>query len=101
MNGGIEYNGRTLATFLASTGILGILAAGMLSVASDARIAIQVAEQHGQEILLIRGELNALREELRERTRDRFTSTDARQFNKYMEDRLDRIEDSLDGHLEK
>jgi type II secretory pathway component PulK len=94
-------NGKTFATFLASTGILSILAAGMLSVASDARIAIQVAEQHGQEILLLRGELNALREELRERTRERYTESDHLQFQKYIEERIERIEQSVDKHLNK
>ena len=83
---------KQLVATLVGTGILGVISAGMLSVANDARVAINVAEQHGQEILILRGEIVALRQELATRTSDRFTSKDHTQYDRYITERLDRIE---------
>ena len=68
-----------------------MVAAGMLAVSNDARIAINIAEQHGQELLMIRGELAAVRSEMLERTKMRYTSRDALQHEKYVERRLSEI----------
>ena len=81
---------------LAGTGIIGVFAAGMLSIASDAKIAIKVAEQHGEELLMIRGELTAIRQEMIERTELRYTSRDAEASEKYIERRFDVIEAALE-----
>lgn len=95
MANGNGHSGKQTIAFLVGSGILGVLAAGMLAVANDARIAISVAEQHGQEILLLRGEIVALREEMRERTLDRYTAKDHQQFERYMLERIKRIEEDL------
>lgn len=84
---------RAVIGFIVGSGIMGVIAAGMLAVANDARIAINVAEQHGEEILILRGEIVSLRDELRERTRSRYTERDHEQFAKYMEQRLQQIEE--------
>ena len=90
-----QFSSKVIAS-LAGTGIIGVIAAGMLAVANDARIAISVAEQHGEEILMMRGELSAIRVEMLNRTQDRFTLRDQLQHEKYMESRLDEIEKKLD-----
>ena len=90
------FTSKVLAS-LAGTGVLGVIAAGMLAVANDARIAINVAEQHGEEILMMRGELTAIRVEMLNRTQDRFTLRDQIQHEKYVESRLDEIEKKLDA----
>lgn len=91
-------NGKTTIHLIAGTGILGVVAAGMLAVANDARIAISVAEQHGQEILLLRGEVIALREEIRQRTTDRYTARDHQQFERYLDQRLEQLEKKIENH---
>lgn len=78
------------------SGIIGVIAAGIVSIASDARIAIEVAKQHGEEILMIRGEISAIREELKDRTLDRYTGADAKRFEQYLNRRLNAIEEQLD-----
>lgn len=88
---------KAVVAFLASTGVLGVMAAGMLSVASDARIAIQIAEQHGQELLMVRGEISSLRQEIVTRTQNRFT----RQDGVYLAKELERLEMDIDNHLER
>jgi hypothetical protein len=69
----------------------------MMNTANDASIAVQVAAQHGEELLLIKGEIAALRIEMIERTKERFTSTDGR----YLEQELRRIEEELDEHIKE
>jgi hypothetical protein len=86
---------------LAGTGVLGVVAAGMLAVANDARIAISVSEQHGQELLLIRGELAAVRSEMLDRTTMRYTSRDALAHEKYVERRFNEIEKAIESLEEK
>ena len=95
-NGDSSFSTKVLAS-LAGTGVLGVVAAGMLAVSNDARIAINIAEQHGEELLLIRGELAAVRNEMLERTQMRYTSRDALQHEKYVERRLNEIEKKLDA----
>jgi hypothetical protein len=95
MENGDSLNSNRVIASLAGTGVLGVIAAGMLAVANDARIAINVAEQHGQELLMIRGELASVRTEMMQRTEDRYTSRDADQHEKYMERRLNEIEKKL------
>ena len=84
-----------ILSLIAGTGLLGVLAAGAVNIARDAQIAISVAEQHGQELLMIRGEISSLRLEMVERTQDRFTAQDGR----YLEQELRRIEQDLDEHM--
>ena len=93
-NGDSTFPTKVLAS-LAGTGVLGVVAAGMLAVSNDARIAINIAEQHGQELLMIRGELAAVRSEMLQRTQMRYTSRDAEQHEKYVERRLAEIEEHI------
>ena len=95
-----EKLAKAIVAALAGTGMLGVVAAGMLAVANDARIAISVAEQHGNELLMIRGELASVRKEMIARTEDRFTNRDGLALEKYMERRFTEIEEKLD-ELEK
>ena len=88
---------KATIAFLASTGLLGVLAAGYMSIANDARIAINVAEQHGQEILEIRGEITSLRMEVLARTRERYTQSDHAAYDRYIEQRLGEIEKDLEA----
>jgi hypothetical protein len=92
---GLITSQKVLAS-LAGTGVLGVVAAGMLAVANDARIAISVAEQHGQELLLVRGEISSIRVEMVERTAVRYTSRDAAAHEKYVERRFNELEKKLD-----
>jgi septal ring factor EnvC (AmiA/AmiB activator) len=77
---------RSVLTVLASTGVLGLLIAAGLDISNNARIALNVAEQHGQELLMIRGEIANLRAEM----------LDQEQFAKYLESRLTQLEKQLD-----
>lgn len=96
-NGNGNGNGtKNILVVLASTGVLGVLASGMISIANDAQIAIQVAKQHGEELLLIRGELSALRTEMLERTANRYTALDAARHEKFVEQQIAYIEEQLD-----
>jgi len=88
------FTSKVLAS-LAGTGVLGVIAAGMLAVANDARIAINIAEQHGEEILMLRGELTAVRVEMLQRTENRYTAKDAVNHEKYIDRRLLEIEKKL------
>jgi hypothetical protein len=81
---------------LVSTGVVGLLVAGALDVRKDASIALSVVEQHGQELLLIRGELNQLRKDMLDRTVSRYTAEEQEQYAKYLESRLSAIEKQLD-----
>ena len=96
LSGNIPITPTRVVVTLASTGIFGVLLVGMLSVASDARIAIEVAKQHGEELLMIRGELSAIRTEMIDRTALRYTSRDADQHEKYMDRRFEAMESRIE-----
>jgi hypothetical protein len=96
MANGEPMSGQKWMATIIGTGVLGVIAAGMMAVANDARIAINVAEQHGEELLLIRGELAAVRVEMMDRTAMRYTSRDALAHEKYVERRFNEIEKKLD-----
>ena len=81
---------------LVSTGVIGLLIAGAMDIRSDATIALSVVEQHGQELLMIRGEMALLRQDMLDRTVSRYTSEEQEQFAKYLESRLIQIEKQLD-----
>jgi type II secretory pathway component PulJ len=72
-----------------------LLAALMLNVYKDAQIALDVVRQHGQELLEIRTEITGLRNDLLERTRERYTEKDAEKDMIYILDRLERIENQV------
>ena len=67
-----------------------------VNVSKDAQIAIDVAAQHGQELLEIRSEIALLRSDLRTQTADRYYRHDAERDFRVVERRLDKIERELD-----
>ena len=92
---------KQIITILVSTGLLGLLIAGAMDVSNDARIALNVAEQHGQEWLLIRGEIANLRKEMLDRTVSRYTAAEQAQYVKYVDNRLMQIERQLEKCCDK
>jgi hypothetical protein len=56
-----------------------------VQVGKDASIALDVARQHGEELLLVNGKISLLEEDIRNRTQSRYTSTDAAKDLRYMQ----------------
>ena len=94
-------NGNTINSSLwkwiagLSTSVIGLILAFAVSVAKDAQISIEVAKQHGQELLLIRGEIEGLRKEITARTHSRYTSEDAARDFRLVEFRFERNEQNI------
>ena len=96
-------NGKAQTTFniVLPIGALALLATIVMTVHKDAGIALDVARQHGQELLLLRGEINILKEEILDRTRLRYTSKDAEKDHAnhlYRIQALERRVDQLEKH---
>ena len=79
-------------------GALGLLGALLLTVQKDAAIALDVAKQHGQELLLLHGELQILHEHIRNRTQLRYTSRDAERDFRYIQKDLDACMEAIKEH---
>ena len=80
-------------------GVLGgisILVGFMLTISNNANIAISVAEQHGHELNNVRAELAALRVEISNRTKNRYTAIDAERDLDFVQRRLKEIEDNME-----
>ena len=71
-----------VAAPISALGLLGLL---MLQVQKDAAIALDVAKQHGQELLLIRSEMQVLQGDVKDRTKLRYMSTDASRDHRYIQ----------------
>ena len=63
-----------------------------VNVSKDAQIAIDVAAQHGQELLEIRAEMALLRADLRTQTADRYYRHDAERDLGHLEKRIEILE---------
>ena len=87
-----------LAWILGGTGGAALLAAFLLNISNDANIAIKFAEQHGSELNQIRIQIAAIRLELTDRTKDRYTSLDAKRDREFIERRFSELESKLDTH---
>lgn len=87
---------KAVITILVSTGLLGLLVAGAVDVRQTAMTGLRVAEQHGQELLMVRGEINQLRQDMLDRTVSRYTAEEQEQYAKYLESRLKAIENQMD-----
>jgi uracil-DNA glycosylase len=93
---------NTKVSMLISNGV--VLAVGtimvtlFLNVQKDSGIALSVVAQHGEELNGIRSQLQLIQESLRERTEDRYKATDAQRDLKYIERRLDIIEETISEH---
>ena len=84
------------------TSIAGVLVAGALAfavnVSKDATIALELNQQHGEQLLLVRGELSSLREEIKTLTKDRYTTGEATRDLVYIERRLSALEEQIEKH---
>jgi hypothetical protein len=86
---------KAFLTVLISTGILGLLIAGAVDVRQTAMTGLRVAEQHGQELLMVRGEINQLRKDMLDRTVSRYTAEEQEQYSRYLDSRLEQIDEEL------
>ncbi len=77
-------------------GVIGLATTALYNIDRNARIAIDVAAQHGDEMNMIRGEISALRQEIYQRTDDRYKGKDAERYQQYIERRLEQVEEKLD-----
>lgn len=95
-NGSFKNGGtlpKTLSYILGGGGTAALLGAFLLNIHSQASIALSVAEQHGQEFLLVRQEIAAIKLILEEKTRSRYTAVDAQRDMDYLERRIREVEE--------
>jgi predicted ArsR family transcriptional regulator len=85
---------------------LGLLALLALQVQKDAAVALDVARQHGEAFTQIRQQIQVLqeadriqREDVRERTKLLYNSTDAKRDHAYLNQANDRMQKDLDACL--
>jgi hypothetical protein len=78
--------------------IVTIVLAFGLTVSKDATIALDVAKQHGEEILQLNQRILHLEGELRQRTQLRYTSLDAAKDFKYIQRDIDDCKEHLKNH---
>lgn len=64
-------------TLVLPVGALTLLGALLLSVSNEAAVGLKLSEQHGESILLLREEVRLLRLEVKDRTIERYTASDA------------------------
>ena len=76
--------------------VLAVVMGFSLTTAKDAKIALEVAAQHGQEMLEIRADIKGIRDELYARTRERYTASDADKDMKAILYRIGEIEKDLE-----
>ena len=60
-----------------------------ITTAKDAQIALDVAKQHGEELLILSQEVHRMQGDLYERTKDRYTSNDAKRDVGYLRRDID------------
>lgn len=89
---------KHIKTILAASGgsVLALLTLVLnlfVNVQKDAQIALDVAKQHGQELLEIRAEISLLRSDLRENTRDRYHREEAERDMAFLERRIEALEE--------
>lgn len=93
--------GKQAAWVLSGTGGLALLSAFLLTISNNASIALDVARQHGEELNELRIFQSSIRQELNERTQDRYTALEASRDMAFIERRLKEIESKLDEHKEQ
>ena len=91
-NGNGSINWRAWGGTLSIGGIASVVLAFSINTAKDAQIALQVAGQHGTELNELRAEVRVLRNDMRDRTKLRYTSADAAKDYSYINQRLLRCE---------
>ena len=72
--------------------ITAVILAFSINTAKDAQIALSIVEQHGHDLIELRAELKIMRDDIRERTKLRYTSVDATKDYNYFNQRLLRFE---------
>lgn len=82
-------------TLVLPVGALTLLGALMLSVANEAAVALKLAEQHGESILLLREEVRLLRNEVQDRTLNRYTSKDAERDLAYIREDINELKEAM------
>lgn len=83
-------------TLVLPVGALTLLGALMLSVSNEAAVALKLAEQHGESILLLREEVRLLRNEVQDRTIDRYTSKDAARDLAYIREDINELKEAIE-----
>ena len=73
-------------------GIASVVLAFGITVAKDAQIALNVSEQHGAELLMIRQAIAELREDVANQTRNHYSVESAAREHDYFRERIDRLE---------
>ena len=91
-NNGLNWMGRWL---IGGGSFVTVVLAFGVSVSKDASIALDVARQHGQEILQIETRILQLEQELAARTQMRYTSMDAERDQRHVEFRFTRNEANI------
>jgi hypothetical protein len=94
---GISPMNKTISVLLGGTGGIALLTAFLMQISNQASIAIAVAEQHGQELLILKQEIGVIQS----RTADRYTSIDAARDMAYLQRRLKEIEDKIDRNHQR
>lgn len=90
---------NTKVSMLISNGV--VLAVGtilvtlFLNLSKDSSIALNVVAQHGEELLGLRQEIALLRDAMRDSTADRYKGADAERDMKYIQRRLDDMEERM------
>ena len=94
---GNAINWRALGG-LSVGGVASVVLAFSINTAKDAQIALEVAKQHGDELLILRSEINDLEQEMKIKTRLRYTSEDATEDRVYIYRDMSRLEAMLKEH---
>jgi len=69
--------------------VIAVVLTFSITTAKDAQIALDVARQHGDEILLLSQEVHNMQSDLYDRTKDRYTSKDAERDVGYLRRDID------------
>jgi len=97
-NGNGSAAANALTRLIVPGSALALLLALTVQVGKDATVALEVAKQHGQELLLVNGRIGLLEEEVKDRTRLRYTSTDAAKDLRYLQKDVDACVKEIEEH---
>jgi hypothetical protein len=82
-------------TLVLPIGALSLLGALMLSVANEAAVALRLAEQHGESLLLLREEVRLMRRDLNESAQLSYTSIDAQRDLEYIKRDISELKQAI------
>jgi predicted short-subunit dehydrogenase-like oxidoreductase (DUF2520 family) len=99
-NNGTMGTGLQVWRIVVASGLT--IASGLLiNLTVDVRHAMKTAENHTEIIIQLHGELDTVRQDIRERTSERYTSSQARRDLEGIDRRIDRIEDFDAEHVKE